>query len=224
MSAFQEIPSSGTDVRRRSEPLGPPLAIAALTALAVLGVAGIGWLATNRSFGYFTRDPAEITHQASYMGLVSVFGLFAWAVGATALVCAGYLASLRGALERRNALYLTAAAAVYLLLDDAFRFHEYVYPHYVHVQEDVPQLVYAVVAVAAVAKARSFFASTNFGLLVISGVFFAISMGLDIAIHGERLDVLEDGAKLIGVFVLAVYCLDTALAESRRTLREPIRE
>lgn len=224
MSASQEIPASRTHGRRGSEHVGPPFAIAALTALAILGVAGIGWLATDHPFGYFTRDPAALTRQAPYMGLVTFVGLFAWTASATALVCAGYLASLRGALERRNALYLTALAVVYLLLDDAFEFHDYVYPSYLHVQDEVSQLVYVVVAVAAVAKGWSFFASTNFRLLVISGTFFAISIGLDIAIHGERLDALEDGAKLIGVFVLAAYCLDTAFAESRRTFREPIRD
>jgi hypothetical protein len=223
MSAFQEIPSSGTDGRRSPGRVGPPFAIAALTALAVLGVAGIGWLATDHPFGYFTRDPAALTRQAPYIGLVTFVGLFAWTAGATALACAGYLASLRGAAARRNALYLTAAAVVYLMLDDAFEFHDYVYPHYLHVQDDVSQLVYVVVAVAAVAKGRTFFASTNFRLLIISGIFFAISIGLDVAVHGERLDALEDGAKLIGIFLLAGYCLDTALAESRRTFGEPIR-
>jgi hypothetical protein len=222
MSTHQQIPSSA-DGRRRFEHLGRPLAAAGLAALAVLGIATLGWLATSRSFGYFTRDPAAITREAPYIGIVSFAGLFAWAAGAAGLVCAGYLASLRGALERRNALYFTAAAVVYLLLDDAFEFHEYVYPHYVHVQDSVTQPVYVVVVLLAVALGRSFFASTNFPLLVVSGIFFAISIGLDIAVHGEQLDALEDGAKLMGIFVLAAYCFDTAFAEGR-TLREPIRD
>jgi hypothetical protein len=223
MSTSQEISSGGKDSRRRFEPLGRPLVLAALAALAVLGVAVAGWLGTSRPFDYFTRDPAAISREAPYIGLVSFAGLVAWAAGATALVCAGYLASLRGAVERRNALYVIATAVVYLLFDDAFEFHEYVYPHYLHVQDDVTQPVYVVVALLAVAKGRSFFASTNFPLLVISGIFFAISIGLDVAVHGEKLDALEDGAKLIGIFVLAAYCLDTAFAEGRRTFREPIR-
>jgi hypothetical protein len=197
--------------------VGRPLAIAVLSALAVLGVAVAGWLATSHTFGYFTRDPAASTRQAPYMGMVSFFGLFAWSAGATALVCGGYVASLRGALGRRNTLLLMAAAVVYLLFDDAFEFHDYIYPNYLHLPDSVVQPVYAVVTLVAVIKGRRFLASTNFRLLVTAGVFFAVSIALDILVASERTIALEDGAKLIGIFILAAYCVDTALAESRWT-------
>jgi hypothetical protein len=194
--------------------LGKPFAIAVLSALAVLAVAGIGWRVSRFPFSYFTRDPAAITHQAPYMGMVSFFGLFAWAVAATALVCGGYVASLRGAYDRRNASFVAGAAIVYLLFDDSFQFHEYVYPIYLHLPDSAVQFVYVAVVVFAVVKGRRFLASTNFGLLVAAGVFLAISIGFDAFAH---VDVVEDGAKLIGIFLLTAYCLDTALAESRRT-------
>jgi len=139
MSSLQEISLSRTASPRRLA-LGEPFAIAALAALAVLAVAAVGWRVSRYPFGYFTRDPAALTHQAPYMGMVSFFGLFAWAAGATALVLGGYLASLRGALDRRKALFLAAAAVVYLLLDDSFQFHEYVYPRYLHLPDSVIEL------------------------------------------------------------------------------------
>lgn len=197
--------------------LREPFAIGAVGALAVLGVAAVGWRVSHYSFGYFTRDPAAITHQAPYMGMVSFFGLFAWAAGATALVSGGYVASLRGALDRRNALFLSAAGVVYLLLDDTFQFHEYVYPRYLHVPDSVIELAYVSATVLAAAKGRSFFASTNVRLLVAAGAFLAVSVGLDVLFASERVIGLEDGSKLIGIFLLAAYCVDTALAESRRT-------
>jgi hypothetical protein len=197
--------------------VGRPTAIAVLSALAVLGVAVVGWLASHHSFGYFTRDPAASTRQAPYMGMLSFFGLFAWAASATALVSAGYVASLRGALGRRNTLFLMAAAVVYLLFDDAFELHDYVYPTYLHLSDSVVQPVYAIVTVVAVVKGRRFLASTNFRLLVTAGIFFAVSIAVDILAASERMIALEDGAKLIGIFAFTAYCVDTALAESRRT-------
>ena len=194
--------------------------IAALAALAVLGVAGIGWLVSDHSFGYFTRDAAQITRQAPYMSMVGVVGLFGWAAGATALVCGGYVASLRGAVDRRNALFLSAAVVVYLLLDDAFEIHDYWLPQYLHLNDSVFELGYVVLTILAVVKGRTFIASTNVRLLVAAGIFFAISVALDVLITGERVVWLEDGAKLIGIFVLAAYCLDTAFAESRQTFRQ----
>jgi hypothetical protein len=220
MSAPGEISSSGIASPRRLELLGKPFIIAALAALAVLGVAAIGWLASHHSFGYFTRDPAAITHEAPYMGMVSFFGLFGWAAGATALVCGGYVASLRGAHDRRTALLLTAAAIVYLLLDDSFQFHEYFFPHSLHLPDSVVEVAYVGFTVVAVVKGRRFLADTNFRLLIAAGIFFAISIGLDVLIHSDRAIALEDGSKLIGIFALAAYCVDTALAESRRTFRD----
>ena len=223
LSALQETSPTSTASRHRLEIFGWPFVIAALAALAVLGVAGIGWLVSDHSFGYFTRDAAAITRQAPYMSMVGVVGLFGWAAGATALVCGGYVASLTGAVSRRNALFVSAAAVVYLLLDDAFQIHDYWLPHYLHLNDSVFELGYVVLTIVAVAKGRSFIASTNVRLLVVAGIFFAISVALDVLIAGESVVFLEDGAKLIGIFVLVAYCLDTAFAESRRALRQPIR-
>jgi hypothetical protein len=218
MAALQEISANGAVSRRRLEFLRRPFAIAALAALAVLGVAAIGWLVSRHSFGYFTRDPAATTREAPYMGMVSFFGLFGWAVAATALVFGGYVASLRGALERRTALFLIAAAVTYLLLDDSFQFHEYVFPVYLHLRDSAVEVAYVVVAVVAVWKGRRFLASTNFRLLVAAGIFLAISIAFDVLVDSERAIAVEDGAKLIGIFVFAAYCVDTALAEARLTL------
>jgi hypothetical protein len=217
MSALQEISSSGIASPRRLEHPGKPFAIATLAALAVLGVAALGWLASHHSFGYFTRDPAAIAHQAPYMGMVSFFGLFGWAAAATALVFGGYVASLRGARDRRIALFLIAAAVAYLLLDDSFQFHEYVFPRYLHLPDSAVEVAYVSVTVVAVVKGRRFFAATNFRLLIAAGILFATSIGLDVLIESERAIALEDGSKLIGIFALVAYCVDTALAESRRT-------
>jgi hypothetical protein len=219
MSAAEEISSKMTASPRSLELPGKPFAIGALAALAVLAVAAIGWLVSPHSFGYFTRDPAAITHQAPYMSMVSFFGLFGWAAGATALVCGGYVASLRGANDRRTALFLSAAAVVYLLMDDTFQFHENVFPHYLHLPDSVVEVAYAGVTVVAVIKGRRFFATTNLRVLIAAGILFVISIALDVLVHSERMIFLEDGAKLIGIFTLTAYCVDTALAESRSTFR-----
>jgi hypothetical protein len=186
----------------------------------VLAVAAVGWRVTHHPFGYFTRDPDSLAHQPPYMGMVSFFGLFAWAAGATVLACAGYLASLRGAIQRRNAFYLMGGALLYLLLDDSFQFHEYVLPRYLHVPDHVTQPAYVLAVVYAAFKGRRFLASTNVRLLVTAGLFLAISIGVDVVFHSERLIALEDGSKLIGIFLLTAYCVETALAEIRRTFYE----
>lgn len=220
MASAPEISLVHRTSHRRLGLFGQPYAIAALAAFVVLGVAAVGWRVSHHGFGYFTRDPDALAHQPPYMGMVSFFGLFAWAAGATALACAGYVASLRGAMYRRNALFLAAAAVAYLMLDDSFQFHEYVFPRYFHLPDSVVQTAYVVAVVFAVVKGRRFILSTNVRLLVAAGVFLAMSIGVDVVISSERTIGLEDGSKLLGIYLLAAYCVETALAESRATFRQ----
>ncbi|HKN63538.1 MAG TPA: hypothetical protein VJV76_04315 [Gaiellaceae bacterium] len=220
MSSAPGISLSSTTRSRRLEHLGKPFVIGALGGLAVLAVAGVGWRLSSYPFGYFTRDPAATTHQAPYLGMVSFFGLFAWAVAATALLCGGYVASLRGASDRRTALFTGAGVVVYLLFDDAFQLHEYFYPQYLHVPDTVVELAYVAAVVLLAVRGRRFLASTNLTLLLAAGGFLALSIGLDVLIASERVIAVEDGSKLIGIFLLAAYGVDTALAESRLTFRQ----
>lgn len=220
MGAYSAQDILSSESRSRRLALGRPFAIASLSGLVVLAVAAVGWRVTHHGFGYFTRDPDALAHQPPYMGMVSFFGLFAWSAGATALLCGGYAASLRGAIDRRNILFWMAAAVVYLLMDDTFQFHDYIYPRFLHLHDTVTQPLYAIAVVFAAFKGRRFLVSTNIRLLLAAGIFLAISIGVDVLIASERFVALEDGSKLIGIFLLAAYCIDTALREGRRSFGE----
>jgi hypothetical protein len=197
----------------------PPLGAALAIAFSVLGVVAVGRLASHHSVGYFTRDPAAITNQAAYLGLVTFFGLFGWSAAATALVFAGFIAATRRADRERNACLIGAAAVAYLMLDDAFQFHEYVYPRALGIGDAPVEAVYVLATVALLYLGRDFLGGTNYRLLVVAGIFFAASVGLDEIITSERVIGIEDGAKLIGIYILAAYCFDTALLELRTLMR-----
>jgi len=194
-----------------------PLAVALLASAGVLAVATIGWLGSqHHGYAYFTRDPAAIQGIAPYAGLVSFFGLFGWSVAATALAFGGFSASLRGDRSRRRAQYVGAGAIGYLLLDDTFQLHENIYPRLLGPSDVITQLAYVALALFLVFKGRRFIAATHYGLLVTAAVFFALSVALDTTAPGDRTTGFEDSAKLIGIFMLAAYCVDTALIEVRR--------
>ena len=198
--------------------LGSPLRVAILVGIAILAVTAAGKLSSTHSLGYFTRDPAAITDEAAYMGMVSFFGLFGWCAAATSLFFGGYLASLRGAMRDRTAFFVGAVAVVYLMLDDAFQFHEYVYPRALGVHDKIVEAVYVVVAIVLLYRGRAFVSVTNWRLLVVAGVFFAISVGLDEVITSDRVIGFEDSAKLIGILLLAAYAFEAAMAEVGRAI------
>lgn len=215
MSAMgQEMSPAGAVTRF----FGSPLRTAIVLAVAILGVTALGRLASTHSLGYFTRDPAAITDQAAYMGMVSFFGLFGWCAAATSLFFGGMFASIRGAGRDRTAFFIGALAIVYLMFDDAFQFHEYVYPRALGIHDNVVEAVYVLLALAVLYRGRSFLGATNWGVLAAAGVFFAISVVLDEVITSENVIGFEDSAKLIGILLLAAYSFDSALTEIRRTI------
>ena len=221
----RSVGSSGAGAfsRRRSKArigrlaVSTPLAVALLASAGVLAVATIGWLGSDHhGYAYFTRDPAAIQGIAPYAGLVSFFGLFGWSVAATALAFGGFSASLRGDRYRRTAQYVGAGTIGYLLLDDTFQLHENIYGRFHRLSDVITEMAYVALAVFLVLKGRRFIAATHYELLVTAGVFFGFSVALDTTVPGDRTIGFEDGAKLIGIFTLAAYCVDTALTEVRR--------
>jgi hypothetical protein len=189
------------------------LAVAAACAVFVFCLTAVGTVASHHSLGYFTRDPAAITHQPGYVGMVTLFGLFGWCTAATALVFSGYLAALRNAVSQRNAFLVGAAAVVYLMFDDAFQFHDYVYPRIFGGDDRVIEAGYVCVVLVLVYLGRAIIVGTKWHLLVAAGVFFSVSVGLDMAVTTERAVGIEDGAKFLGILLLGAYCFETAVTE-----------
>ncbi len=197
-----------------AQPVARPLPVALAAAALVLGTTVVGRSATHHSFGYFTRDPAAVTGEHVYLGMVSVFGLFGWCVAAVCLAAAGRLATLRGAATRRIPLAVGAIAVAYLLFDDAFQLHDGLYPS-LGVSDHVTEPIYVLVTGVLLYRGRRFLEETDWRLLVIAGCFFAVSVTSDVITDNLRLVILEDGAKLCGILTLAAYGAQTLLDEAR---------
>jgi hypothetical protein len=190
-----------------------PLGIALAAAAGILGLTTIARFATHASFGYFTRDPAQVTHEHAYLGFVSFFGLFGWCIAATSLGFAAFFARLRGARERQLALTVGALALAYLLADDAFLLHDGIYLG-LGLSDHVTEPLYVLVTAFLLLKGRTVLRATNWHLLACSGAFFAASIAFDVATDKLRYVGFEDGFKLTGILVLAAYCVDTAVSEA----------
>jgi hypothetical protein len=198
----------------RAARIASPLRVALGAAAVVLGVTTVARFATHHSFGYFTRDPAQVTHAHAYLGFVSYFGLFGWCVGATSLAFGAFLAHLRGARDRQLAFTVGALALAYLLADDAFLLHDGIYVG-LGLSDHLTEPLYVLVTAFLLVKGRAVVRETNWWLLVCAGAFFAASIAFDLATDDLRYVIFEDGFKLTGILVLAAYCVDTAVSEAR---------
>lgn len=198
------------------------LAVAWSLAAFVLLIALVGRHETNLPIGYFTRDPAAVLEGRVYVGLVSVVGLFLWWTAATAMGFGSWHASRLGARDRAWAFGVAAVSIAYLAVDDAFQLHEVVYLS-LGLSDHVVQPVYVIGTLLLIIVGRRFLASTNWRLLVIAGMWFAISIAADLITDAMRYVGFEDGAKLFGVATLAAYCLHTAGRELAPSIVPPER-
>lgn len=154
-------------------------------AVTLLGVGFVMALAsaTGLDAGFLTRDPSDVyawqrdLEPKPYIGVLSNLGLMLWSSSA-ALCFHGAWRRPAGSLARR---FLVASGALtsLLLFDDAFMFHEWLFPKVLHVREYQVYLVYLL----SMASYLFFFRRTLLGTtsltLLIALVLFTGSMAID---------------------------------------------
>lgn len=160
------------------------------TQLICLGItlAGVGFVmtlaaATGLDAGLLTRDPSDVYAWAPevqpkpYIGVLSNLGLMLWS--ASAAICFhGAWRRPAGSVARR---FLVASGALtsLLLFDDAFMFHEWLFPKVLHVREYQVYLVYLLSMASYLFVYRRTLLQTTSLTLLIGLVLFAGSMAID---------------------------------------------
>lgn len=157
------------------------------------------------------RDPATMAGMPVWHGALSTLGCMAWAL--TGALC---LATHAG--QRRTAArtwLLMAALALALGVDDALMLHEEVLPG-VGLGQELVFLAYGAVAVLIVRDVLARPADFDVPLLAVACSALAVSIGLDVVVE-DALVIYEDGPKVFGVVVLAVW----AYGRARATIGQP---
>jgi len=97
-------------------------------------------------------------------------------------------------------------------VDDLFLFHEYFYPTFLHIPEEVIYGIYGITAILYLVGFRKTILRSEYVILLFSLFFLAASLGVDVAAavtslsEGDFLEhLLEDGFKLMGIAFWFVY-------------------
>ena len=192
-----------------------PLVMAWGLGLAVMAtVAG----QSKTRAGQLLMDPSFTLGTRWYTGLVSNLGILAWTVGAAGAFAGAWLCRLGG--RDRAAQFLLGGGVVgaLLLADDLFQFHAVLIP----TEFDVPKLVGELFLGGAVALwvLRHFreISRTHFHLLVAAAAGLAASLIVDSVYSpapGAGWDLIEDGAKFLGILAWSTYFVVTTRDISR---------
>jgi hypothetical protein len=194
------------------------LAASAAGALACVALGQV----TGLELGLFTRDPANIyqtnpeVRPMPYIGILSNLGLLLWAA-CVALDLAGARLVKGTSREARWRGFFLASACVtgFLMLDDAFMFHEWLFPEVFHLREYQLYLIYIAVMGGYLLVHRRLLLGTPYLFLLVAMVLFIGSMGIDKLVPFDNTeafyeDILKFGALCFWVAYSAAVLLQAA--------------
>jgi hypothetical protein len=156
------------------------LALAVLPALAVVALVALARAVGDVPVHYLTRDIAALAGLHPFFGVMSNLGLMLWAASAAVSLLTVLVLTKSGAGGR--AFFLASGAlSLWLLLDDAFLFHEDLAPKHLGVSTELVLAGLGVAVIAWLAAFRHAILAAGPFFLVLSLGMFALSLGVDFA-------------------------------------------
>jgi hypothetical protein len=182
-----------------------------VVCLLILGGVALRVAVSERSFRYYTLDPAVTLGGSPLVGLTSQIGvLLAWGAGAVSLF-AGALVARVWSWRRALPLLAVGAGTAFVAVDDLFLLHEAVFPEKLHIDETLVYLAYASVTLAVIRRYRDVLLADEWPLLALSLAMLGGSVLLDVDFgtlyDDDRVNWLEDSLKLFGLAFLCAYLL-----------------
>ncbi|HLF17397.1 MAG TPA: hypothetical protein VI749_00685 [Candidatus Omnitrophota bacterium] len=98
-----------------------------------------------------------------------------------------------------------------LMLDDLFMLHEYIYPDFLHISQNIVFCIYAMVILLYLVRFNALILKTDFPILILSLAFFTLSLAADILSEYHDLPWLvffDDGAKFLGIVSWVGYFIN----------------
>lgn len=154
---------------------------------------------SGESYKFYFRDPVATAGLTPLVGIASNIGILIWC--ATASICLFCW-------HRTRSSFLLYAGLLSgcLLIDDFFLFHEMIFPDYLHINQSVVILIYILMMLTFLINFRNEIIKSEFIGLVIAGVFFTISIVIDLKLFfGFHSMFYEDSAKFLGLVAWMTY-------------------
>nr|WP_321237384.1 hypothetical protein [uncultured Psychroserpens sp.] len=186
----------------------------------VLGTVIYFHYSKNITFKFLTNDPAVVAELPAYVGVLSQLGIFLWA--STAAICL-FCTRLIKNKAHRTFIFSSALITILLGFDDAFMFHEIVFPS-LGVQQKIVFLSYIIIMLLYGLKFIKVLFKSDYLLLLFSVFWFGVSLIVDNFFANSSpyiAQLLEDGAKFIGIvswlFYFARTCRQILIREGLKS-------
>ena len=167
-------------------------------------------------FNDLTEDPIQTMHAPPYIGLIARADVVLMCFAAAILLFAARISGfLKKSKEQTGFLLFSGLLSLWLMCDDFFMFHDWVFRDIIPVNENIIFLVYGLSAIALLYFYRNLILKTDYILLLLGMGLMGASELIDAAIAKEWFSwtyqaVLEDGAKFFGMVFWMAYYIITA--------------
>jgi hypothetical protein len=161
----------------------------------------------NIQFVTMTSDPAAV-YGNYFVGILSNLGIMLWS--AAAVVCFLGAVILTKTSRDQHFLFASGVLTTLLALDDAFLFHQVIFPDLFHVHKWQVFGIYLLFFVLYfISFNRLIILKTDYPILLAAFLLFGLSIIIDDVLHDFPTQMLqplfEDGAKFIGISLWLVY-------------------
>ncbi|WP_309498079.1 hypothetical protein [Sulfurovum sp.] len=192
------------------------LLITLLPAILVLITVAIVSVVFKISIPSFTRDVTAIANIHPLSGILSTLGILLWCIAASVTLFTAFIFHYWGQSKVFKFLFSSSLLSTYLMLDDAFLFHEGLASIYFGIDEKIILLALGVTVLAYLVSFRKTILKTNYSVLLLAFGFLTLSCLTDGILDpwfwslGDWEYFIEDGAKWMGIVSWCSYYVQTS--------------
>lgn len=166
----------------------------------------------------FTKDVTAIAEIHPLSGILSNIGIYLWCISATASFFAAMVLRVLGRTKIVSFLFNSAFLSTYLMLDDAFLFHEFMAPEFLGISENLAIMTLGIAVLVYVKSFLPVILKTDRIVFIAALTFLSSSVALDFILKtwfqqiGQWEFLIEDGAKWLGIVSWCIYHVRTAFS------------
>lgn len=169
---------------------------------------------------HLTRDPLVLAEKPFYFGFLSNVGVLLWCTAAIICLFSSLLLFVAQG-KRESVLFFAVFGSIslWLMLDDLLMIHEVLDEELHLIPDKVTYGFYGLAIVVSLVRFRKRLLRVQPWVLGVSLLFFGISIGFDVLMPNgwtvlqDDAYLLEDGFKLLAIFVWAVYFFRAAFEQ-----------
>jgi hypothetical protein len=164
----------------------------------------------------FTRDVTAIANIHPLSGILSTLGILLWCVAASVTLFTAFILRHYEQVKSFKFIFSSSLLSTYLMLDDAFLFHEGLAFRYFAIDEKVVLLTLGIAVLAYLVLFRQIILKTKYSVLLLAFVFLTISVLTDGILDpwfwslGHWEYFIEDGFKWLGIVSWCSYYVQTS--------------